>query len=152
MGRRTQSHSGTPGVMRRTSEMDSYLDWQWVDVMLLGKTHLYHSKRFSVVEFICYHKFQGPFTGASMNPARSLGPAVWTGVWTSHWIYWAGPIGAAIIVSFIYKNVFNNKLLIWRPEHNDLHIHNETTTKQPSTKQSSTKPEHGHVRKEVACI
>ncbi|CAG2062753.1 unnamed protein product [Timema podura] len=82
-----------------------------------------------------------------MNPARSLGPAVWTGVWTSHWIYWAGPIGAAIIVSFIYKNVFNNKLLIWRPEHNDLHIHNETTTKQ-----SSIKSEHGHVRKEVACI
>nr|CAD7263947.1 unnamed protein product [Timema shepardi] len=90
---------------------------------------------------------EGPFTGASMNPARSLGPAVWTGVWTSHWIYWAGPIGAAIIVSFLYKNVFNNKFLIWRPEHNDLHKHNETTTKQ-----SSAKLEHGHVRKEVAGI
>lgn len=37
------------------------------------------------------------FTGASMNPARSIGPAVWEGAWRGEWIYLAGPVlGAAL--------------------------------------------------------
>ncbi|NWI01853.1 AQP2 protein, partial [Tichodroma muraria] len=34
---------------------------------------------------------QGPFSGGSMNPARSLGPAIVTGVWDDHWVSWGHP-------------------------------------------------------------
>jgi aquaporin NIP len=46
----------------------------------------------------------GALTGASMNPARSFGPALASGVWQAHWIYWAGPLlgGALAVLTYSY--------------------------------------------------
>ena len=44
----------------------------------------------------------GPLTGASMNPARSLGPALVGGVWQAHWLYWLSPITAMIVAARVY--------------------------------------------------
>lgn len=38
-----------------------------------------------------------PVSGASMNPARSLGPAIVLGDWTAWWAYLAGPLAGALI-------------------------------------------------------
>jgi aquaporin NIP len=49
--------------------------------------------------------FGGPVTGASMNPARSLGPALASGTWTDFWIYLVGPILGAAAGATAYQAV-----------------------------------------------
>ncbi|MEM7622928.1 MAG: aquaporin [Planctomycetota bacterium] len=44
----------------------------------------------------------GPHTHASMNPARSFGPALY-GHWERHWAYWAGPIAGACLASAVWR-------------------------------------------------
>jgi MIP family channel proteins len=47
--------------------------------------------------------FGGPITGASMNPARSFGPALASDTWQHYWIYVAGPLLGATAGAFIYE-------------------------------------------------
>lgn len=49
--------------------------------------------------------FGGPVTGASMNPARSLGPALVGGTWTDAWIYLVGPVLGAGVGALAYQLV-----------------------------------------------
>lgn len=45
----------------------------------------------------------GPLTGASMNPARSFGPALVGDLWRGHWVYWLAPVTAMIIAARVYE-------------------------------------------------
>ena len=47
--------------------------------------------------------FGGPVSGASMNPARSLGPAIVSGLWSDQWVYVAGPLIGALLAVVAYK-------------------------------------------------
>jgi MIP family channel proteins len=46
--------------------------------------------------------FGGPLTGGSMNPARTFGPALASGHWNNHIVYWAGPMLGGALAGLIY--------------------------------------------------
>jgi MIP family channel proteins len=50
----------------------------------------------------------GPITGASMNPVRSFAPALVSGVWQHHWLYWIAPILGAQLALWVYRYLSNN--------------------------------------------
>lgn len=47
----------------------------------------------------------GPFTGASMNPARTLGPALIAGVWENWWVYLVATVFGGVAAGFVYDGV-----------------------------------------------
>ena len=53
--------------------------------------------------------FGGPISGASMNPARSFGPALAAWNWGDHWIYWTAPFVGAAIAALAYGVVRGRK-------------------------------------------
>lgn len=50
--------------------------------------------------------FGGPLTGAAMNPARAFGPALASGSWSHHLVYWLGPLTGGVLAGVLYSNLF----------------------------------------------
>jgi aquaporin Z len=51
----------------------------------------------------------GPLTGGSLNPARTLGPAIFTGEFATLWIYFAGPLAGAALATLVYRSLKSMK-------------------------------------------
>ncbi|MGH7532678.1 MAG: MIP/aquaporin family protein [Gemmatimonadales bacterium] len=68
---------------------------RWVGGLVIG----------AVVGLCAY--FGGAYTGASMNPARSFGPAVAGGEWSGHWIYWVAPIAGMLGAAVLGRSLFS---------------------------------------------
>ncbi|GAC1391607.1 MAG: aquaporin [Ktedonobacteraceae bacterium] len=52
--------------------------------------------------------FAGPICGASMNPARSLGPALVSWTWTAQWVYLFAPLLGAVVGALVYRWIRDN--------------------------------------------
>jgi aquaporin Z len=50
--------------------------------------------------------FLGPISGASMNPIRSLSPAIIAGIPDDLWLYWSAPFIGSVLVGWIYRKKF----------------------------------------------
>lgn len=51
----------------------------------------------------------GPLTRASLNPARTLGPAIVSGNYADLWLYFVGPLVGAILAALLYMGVLKDK-------------------------------------------
>ena len=63
--------------------------------------------------------FAGPIAGASMNPARSFGPALLSGAWDDHWVYWLGPGGGALAAALLFPLLRAEPETAAKPEEGD---------------------------------
>jgi MIP family channel proteins len=63
----------------------------------------------------------GPLTGAAMNPARSLGPALAQNYWKDEWVYWVGPLIGAGIAAITYNYILIPKGLGEPPQPTEHH-------------------------------
>lgn len=59
----------------------------------------------------CFCLFAAPLSGGSLNPARSLGPAIFAGgaILAHVWVYWLGPCVGAMLAARLYEMIREGK-------------------------------------------
>lgn len=50
--------------------------------------------------------FEAPFSGMSINPARTVGSAVWANVWTGMWLYFVAPVAGMQAAAWVYRKQY----------------------------------------------
>ena len=72
-------------------------------VLNLAAVCLYYILQTTIPDY----PLQYAYTGASFNPARSFGPAVVSGEWDKHWVFWLGPFVGAVAAGLLNELWFN---------------------------------------------
>lgn len=104
---------------------------------LLMLTILLVSNRYSIARFtpaaagfvvMTEVWLEAPISGTSLNEARSLAPAIFSGIWEHHWIYVAAPILGALLAAALYRYApFFGRVLcskLYHTERYDCHMKN----------------------------
>ena len=80
----------------------------FVGVILQASTSAGYAKSALVaipLTLVAVHLAAIPFTGSSVNPARTLGPDIVGGAWTGIWIYLTAPLAGGVLAWLIHKLV-----------------------------------------------
>jgi aquaporin Z len=83
--------------------------------VIFGSTSKDSPKGFAGVSIgfslVLIHLIGIPITGTSVNPARSLGPAIFVGVeaLSQLWLFWVAPIIGAVFAALVWKYLFEKK-------------------------------------------
>nr|TKR99334.1 hypothetical protein D5086_0000197230 [Populus alba] len=91
-----------------TSDLEAIV-WEFIITFILMfticgvATDPQANKDLSGVAIMFNAMIAGPITGASMNPARSLGPALVSGVYKNLWVYIVSPILGAMAAAAVYS-------------------------------------------------
>jgi aquaporin Z len=81
--------------------------------VILGSTSEKSPKGFAGVavglSLVLVHIVGIPITGTSVNPARSLGPAIFVGgnALAQVWMFWVAPLIGAVVAGVVWKLVFS---------------------------------------------
>eukprot|EP00879_Flechtneria_rotunda_P008705 GHRR01009119.1.p1 GENE.GHRR01009119.1~~GHRR01009119.1.p1 ORF type:complete len:221 (+),score=41.81 GHRR01009119.1:1052-1714(+) len=72
------------------------------------------------VTVLLAHIVAVPIDGCSINPARSFGVAVVSGVWSEHWIFWVGPLIGGAAAGLLYE-YFGYRAFVYSGPKEDVH-------------------------------
>nr|CAB3263847.1 lens fiber major intrinsic protein-like [Phallusia mammillata] len=78
----------------------------WLATYATSKSQLGSSALPVGIAYLANCLWAGRLTGSSMNPARSLPPAILSKHWTNLWVYVAGPLTGCVIGAILYTQVF----------------------------------------------